>query len=219
MASSKITLIGFHNWLAAENDTLFANLTLPEGIDKEVLINNILLRGGEFEVLFSDPYTMKEAIGVWSSKWSWTFSKWIKAINLEYNPLENYDRMETWDESEKGSNKGTTENTNEGKTTDSSSSSGEMENSVSAFDSISFSPHDKSVSSNKTDATTNIQASNNGSSENEYSNTATRTGRAHGNIGVTTSQQMLQSELDIAMFNLYDQITDIFLREFVIPVY
>ena len=219
MASSKITLIGFHNWLAAENDTLFANLTLPEGIDKEVLINNILLRGGEFEVLFSDPYTMKEAIGVWSSKWGWTFSKWIKAINMEYNPLENYDRMETWDESEKGNNKGTTANTNEGKTTDTSSSTGEMENSVSAFDSSSFSPHDKSESSNKTDATTNIKASNNGSSENEYSNTATRTGRAHGNIGVTTSQQMLQSELDVALFNLYDQITDIFLREFVIPVY
>lgn len=219
MASSKITLIGFHNWLAAENDTLFANLTLPEGIDKEVLTNNILLRGGEFEVLFSDPYTMKEAIGVWSNKWSWTFSKWIKAINIEYNPLENYDRMETWDESEKGSNKGTTKNSNEGKTTDTGSSSGEMENSVSAFDSSSFSPHDMSVSSNKTDATTSIKASNNGSSESEYSNTATRTGRAHGNIGVTTSQQMLQSELDIALFNLYDQITDIFLREFVIPVY
>jgi len=47
----------------------------------------------------------------------------------------------------------------------------------------------------------------------------TRTGRAHGNIGVTTSQQMLQSELDIVAWNIYEHITDLFLQEFVIPVY
>ena len=45
------------------------------------------------------------------------------------------------------------------------------------------------------------------------------TGRIHGNIGVTTSQQMLQSELDIARFNLIQQITDLFLTEFTLMVY
>ena len=48
---------------------------------------------------------------------------------------------------------------------------------------------------------------------------STRLGRAHGNIGVTTSQQMLQSELDIARWNIYEQITDLFLSEFCIMVY
>ena len=46
-----------------------------------------------------------------------------------------------------------------------------------------------------------------------------RDGRIHGNIGVTTSQQMLQAELDIAQWNLYEHITDLFLSEFVIPIY
>ena len=45
------------------------------------------------------------------------------------------------------------------------------------------------------------------------------TGRLYGNIGVTTSQQMLQSELDIAKFNLYDQIADIFCEEFCLMIY
>ena len=43
--------------------------------------------------------------------------------------------------------------------------------------------------------------------------------RTHGNIGVTTSQQMLQSELDIAKWNIYEQITDLFISEFCIMVY
>ena len=40
-----------------------------------------------------------------------------------------------------------------------------------------------------------------------------------GNIGVTTSQQMLQSELDIARFNIYEEITDLFLKELTIYTY
>ena len=40
-----------------------------------------------------------------------------------------------------------------------------------------------------------------------------------GNIGVTTSQQMLQSELDIARWNLYEHIADLFCSEFCIMVY
>ena len=49
--------------------------------------------------------------------------------------------------------------------------------------------------------------------------TATHNGRVHGNIGVTTSQQMLQSEIDVARFNIVQQITDLFLQEFCIMIY
>ena len=50
-------------------------------------------------------------------------------------------------------------------------------------------------------------------------NNAKHKGHIHGNIGVTTSQQMLQSELEIAQWNLYEHISDIFLSDFVIPIY
>ena len=40
-----------------------------------------------------------------------------------------------------------------------------------------------------------------------------------GNIGVTTSAQMLQGELDVRRFNIYSQIADIFVSEFCILVY
>ena len=45
------------------------------------------------------------------------------------------------------------------------------------------------------------------------------TGRIHGNIGVTTSQQMLQSELDLARFNIIQEITNLFMVELCIMVY
>ena len=46
-----------------------------------------------------------------------------------------------------------------------------------------------------------------------------RTGRAWGNIGVTTSQQMLQSEFELATWNIVQNITNTFLHEFCIMVY
>ena len=45
------------------------------------------------------------------------------------------------------------------------------------------------------------------------------TGHVHGNIGVKTTQSMVLEELDLAKWNVYEQITDLFLTEFVIPIY
>lgn len=49
--------------------------------------------------------------------------------------------------------------------------------------------------------------------------TITRTVRAYGNIGVTTTQQMIQSERDIAKFCLSDIIISDFIRRFCILVW
>ena len=62
MATSKITLIGMYNFLQESGEDLFLHLDLPTGIDKDVVKDNILMRGGEFEVLYSDPYFLKNSI-------------------------------------------------------------------------------------------------------------------------------------------------------------
>lgn len=196
---SKLTLIGFHNYLEAEDSSLFSQLSLPEGIDKDVLINNILLRGGEFEVLYSNPYFMQEAIGIWSAKSQRTFERWLKALNIDYDPLYNYDRTEEWTEEDSGTVSGTT----------SSESSSGTESKVSAYNASTYQP-DNQVAVDADSSTTDSGS---------HENLNVRKGRAYGNIGVTTSQQMLEAELDIAKWNLIDQITDLFLQEFVIPVY
>ena len=196
MSAATLTLIGLYN----EDNTIFDLLTVPTELDKETLINNILLRSGEFEVLYPDPEFMKFSIGNFAKAWQPTFERWVYALSLEYNPLENYDRKEDWTDTRNGHNSGTTSGT----------TSNTLTNKVSAYDAGD-------------DLTTRGQDVNYGadssSSSGESHEGAKHDGRIHGNIGVTTSQQMLQSELDLGYWNIYEKITDLFLTHFVIPVY
>lgn len=209
---AEFTLIGFEKYLQASDSSLFADVVLPEGIDKEVLLDTIILKGGEFEPVYLDPYFMKSAIKSWSIKWNRTFTKWLTALSIDYNPLENYDRFEEW------ANNSTDDRTESATAHDVSNStgSGTTNNGRSAYNSASdYNKHDNSVTnslgSNESTANTEAEGSN--------KHNDTHSGRMHGNIGVTTSQQMLQSELDIAKWSLYDQIADMFINEFLIMIY
>ena len=243
MSSAKITTVGFYQYMNAYNNDLFGLLNLPPGIDKDTLVNNILLRGGEFEVVYSNPDFYKSAIGLWSNKHYRTFEKWINALNIDYNPLENYDRMEEWSDTGSRINTGTVSDSGSRKNTGTQSTETEVndnfkgsENStssdeISAYNSNSFQNDKKNTTNSSNSSETNTKTNSTRTDNLTESNSNTRTdnlsektnsnriGRAHGNIGVTTSQQMLQSELDIAKWNIYEQITDLFLSEFCIMVY
>lgn len=235
MSIAKITMIGFYNYLSNINDDLFKYLNVPEGIDKDTLINTILLRGGEFEVLYSDPVFFQNMIGVWSNKWQRTMSRWIEALNIEYNPLENYDRIEEWEDSgnklsssNTSQNEAVTRNENAiAQDVSDSTGSGNTKNTRSAFNSADYQPHDKAESSTTGSNTSSSLTSANGNTNtagnvaaNTLDNTnAIHSGRVHGNIGVTTSQQMLEAELKISKWNIYEELTNLFLNEFCIYVY
>ena len=103
MSSAKITLIGCENYFQNINQSLFDNLRIPETLDKETLTDNILLRGGEFEIQYGDPDFLRFAIGSWSNKWMPTMERWTRVLAIEYNPLENYDRIEDWTDNTKRS--------------------------------------------------------------------------------------------------------------------
>lgn len=199
MSSAKLTLIGAYNYYNIAGQDLFEGLELPEGIDKETLVNNILLRGGEFEVIYGDYVFIKGMVSTWSKKWNRTFTKWIEALNIEFSPLENYDRVEEWTDTTTASAKGS----------DSSSNNGTVNKEVSAFDSNQLQPDSSDVSSIFNNAETSTDSESN----------SIHSARIHGNIGVTTSTQMLEDYLRVEAWNIYEQITDVFLQEFVIPLY
>ena len=90
MAAAKLTLIGLYQW----DNTIFNDMVLPTGIDKDLLIDSLLLRDGEFEVLYPDPLFMKKSIGIWSKKWYRTFAEWLRGTQQIWNPIYNYDRFE-----------------------------------------------------------------------------------------------------------------------------
>ena len=232
MSAAKITLIAFHRFFAANEDDLFKNLSLPDDIDKDILVNNILLKGADFEVMYSDPYFLQEAIGMWSGKWQRTFEKWTEALTIEYNPLENYDRKEDWSDTlNKGVKTSARRDSGNTRTFDNSDTTTPgttitEETKVSAYDASTYQPKQEVITTPSGSGDVLAHSGTikdeygEGSSGSETENSKTvRDGRIHGNIGVTTSQQMLEAELKIAEWNLYEHITDLFLEEFVIPIY
>ena len=275
MASSKMTLIGMYNW----DDTIFSELLLPTGIDKDLFINSLLLQGGEFEVLYPDPRFMKNAIKIWGMKWFRTFSEWYKGTQAEWNPIYNYDRYEdarddgyrnysstnTADYTDKRTaalqdkhvtdlkedntvdlqDKNTFGNTD----TTSQIKKSETEHQVAAYDSATYQESSKDIIDNgdsKVDHTGTVTVNKTGSEsaetkgtdtmdhtgtdtmnhsgtlsdiEGQDNNTNVRKAHMYGNIGVTTSAAMLKEFYDIAQWNLYEHMSDVFTSELLIPVY
>ena len=159
------------------------------------LLAAIINRGASFCVLYPDPDYFKLMSDSWWSKWKYNFLAWFRAMQAEYNPIENYDRMEQWHE----------DVVDDGETTlDSDSTS---TNTVSAYDASTLQPKDKTTDT--VDNTTTMD--NDRDIDHE--------GRIHGNIGVTTSQQMIESELKLRYANITNMIADVFIKELLIHVY
>lgn len=251
MSLAKITLNGMMNWMTNSEDDLFEYLNLPDGMEKSILVSTIMSKGWEFEVLYGDPNFIKSMIGIWSDRWYATFERWIRALSIDYNPLENYDRREEWTDagnknrSTSGSvtsansinnKESQTDHTSSNSMTSSDRKTGdENEHTVSAYDSTTYqadnkdkktgTDHNSALNSTLDDSRRSIQgntsavnSSQNKNSEGENTSSI-HAGRTHGNIGVTTSQQLLQAELDVSRFNLYDEAADLFLQEFCVYTY
>lgn len=254
MSQAKITLIGIENYLNPEH-SVFEKIVLPDNIDHDILRDTILLRCNEFELLYSDPDFLINAVNVWSLKNFRTFDKWVKALEINYDPLFNYDRTEEYtdthsgDFSKSGSNtaSGTSSNSSDYTRTDNLSQADDHTRTDNLSSTVTHSEkafNDANLVTSSQDGTSDSGTQRNagtvtntgtqrnaGTDSGSYSdsNTTGETGtdaytnihkaRLFGNIGVTTSQQMLQSELDIARWNLYEHIADLFVQEFCIMVY
>ena len=88
---AKITLYGLYQY---DNSILDEALDLPEGIDKNLFRNELLIQAGEFGVIYPDPRFFKMAVGSWCKKWDRTFSEWLRGTQATWNPIDNYDRNE-----------------------------------------------------------------------------------------------------------------------------
>lgn len=171
----------------AYDNTIFDNMKVPDGVDKDTLIFNLLSETAELEVLYPDVPFMKEMLKMWSAKELPVWERMYKTTKLEYNPIENYDRIEEFTDVNRG------EDVN----------SGHAVSRVAAFNESSLTPSG--------DGDTNSTSTS--------TSTSTRTGRTHGNIGVTTSQQMIEDERRVSEFNIIDYITQSFKKRFCIMVY
>ena len=204
-----------------EFSPIFSNVHFfePLNISTVDLFNIFNMKYYSFIYISDDVIEISGIITNLSKVYENEYTKKVEMLLLEYNPIENYNSSET--EEITTANTSTTGNENTTTTTSSSesNSSGEMINKNSPYDSENFNNNNNQTnttnsSANGTDSTTTTDSGNitaNG-------NTA-RTLTRKGNIGVTTTQQMIESEFELRsknlVFEFLEKVSNFILLEYI----
>lgn len=186
-----LTVIGLLNW----DQKAFDLLQLPDGAIKQVAIDNICLTCGELGLVYSDPEVFREMVGIWSQVRYYAWKTLWATTQLDYNPIENFDRYEDFSEDRDSEASGT------------GTSSGQRAQKVRGFDSNTLVDKDT--------ASDNGESSSSSTGKERLKHTS----HMHGTIGVVTSQDMIKKERDIANFSFYDVIAEEFKQRFCVLVY
>lgn len=200
---------------------------------------NIMAQCGHMTPLFSEPDVFKDAVNGWFQTWAENFKHLYETTQYDYEPLENYRRYTNGNEE---STDNTTENidethdlTNDDTTTvsgtnkDVGSGTDTTENTISAMNSSAYQPDNKaettlgSTMSHVLDNTTQYDATD--KDVRDYDRKYERGYKrgygelTHGNIGVTSSQDMIKQEREIWQFNLVEYIVNKFRDSLMLRVY
>ena len=165
-----MSIMGLYNY----DDTLFDNMIFPTGFtqaDKNLTINNICLDCAELELLYPSWDMMHTIIPMWSGLELPVWQRIYNASKLEYNPIENYNRVETetvtHDTTEAHSGNDVTRFTG----TDTKSNSGSASETNSGHDILT---HNTSEAHSGTDTLTlNTTEAHSGKDSTDYSSTKT----------------------------------------------
>ena len=195
MIDAGISVLGLYGY----DSELFDLMELPDGVDRTTVISRILMKCANLACMYTNPDFVKVAIQIWSKSKFWTWEKLQKTTEFEYNPIWNKDGTIT--ETHEYGARSVTENRGQREST--------SEDKIAGFNSAEYSNADKST---VTDA-----AAVDSTSEAAREDTITR--EEKGNIGITTTQQMIKEERDISDFSIYDYIAEDFKKEFCILVY
>lgn len=185
------------------DEDLFDDITLPSGMDKTTVVNQIMLDNGLLEVVYPEHDLLKGLIKAHFLARQLDYQRLWDAVSQTYNPLYNLDRKNTLTEKTER-----TENMKGNTTTNANQST---EQKVSAFDSSTYQPSEQmsGKTTDNTDATTDSQGED----------VHTLESHEEGSIGVITPQDMLRREFDIRKdWNIYKFISLDFRDNFMIQL-
>lgn len=209
------------------DNSIFTNIYV-KGVSKDQLIEHFLLSYGDLTPVYQDPKYLRRHVTSVARSLQWSIDHLWEVTQLEYNPIENYDRMENWTDNGKGTfQKGkvhTEETYQKGTATTTFGKVSDVTHKVAAFNS---STPEVANTDNVTDSGSDTQSFGadtshgcvtNGSDESTTN--GTHEGRIHGNIGVTTSQQMIQQEIDLTKaYNFLDKVCKLYADRILIGVW
>ncbi len=195
--------------LNSEFSTYF-NVTVNNNIfvnGAYVCINLVTMFNSWSFPVFTDDITIQNLISLWQTyikEWQHSIDKMYEALYSDYNPLHNYDMLENESIGRKidktvTTPTGTTTQTNKSTTFDDTNYRDveEITNSVNLS---------TEVTPNNTQTIANI--------EGNFNNAEIRKLSRSGNIGVTTSQQMIESEIELRKKSIADWLIEFFVRKY-----
>lgn len=222
--------LGLYQW----DHTVFDLMQIPEALDKNTLVDNLLAETAELEVLYPNPVVFKSLVGVWSNKQIDVWNKLYATTQYEYNPIENYNRYEEGSTSDEGSttHSGTDRRSIDRDMGGSDTNAGTYEDGhwIAGYDAPTPTAQNDGLAKQTRDEGENSSTTTYGRTEDvadnlthgekiDTENEGSHELHAHGNIGVTTTQKLIREERDIDLFNLYDIIIEEFKMRFCILVY
>lgn len=224
-----------------------ADVYEPTPMNKDAFIYALMLECGELEFLVPSLPLAKSFITSWAITNRDLWQQLYNTLWYKYNPIWNkdgkYTHTETGENSEtettktdESSKKDETKTGAGHKTSDLSQSEtldGTNTNKVTGFNDDTFANNTQDTTVNtrngsvtetteNTDeehTTGNNTVNRNNTINKNGNNTKTYTDIEQGNIGVTTTQQMIEEEREKALFNIYDFIIKSFRDRFCLTVY
>lgn len=189
--------------LLAWDNNLFDMLRVPDNVDKDTVVDNIIMECGELELLFTDPVFMKHAIDSWSKS---MINVWTRL-----NDTYELDTDTPWDTdtdiySENGMLNGTDSRTSISETSGSDSTNQK----VAGFNS--------EVLIDKQSDTINYGATVTGNDSTTTRHSTEKSG-THEITRKRDSADMIKKVRENRKFNIYDVIVNDFKERFCLLVY
>ena len=245
MAQTMLSLLGMYQY----DNSILDNLVLPEALEskRSIIKDNLLMESAELEVLFADFSMLKYAIGVWSQKELPVWQELYNSTQYEYNPIWNkdgtYTELETRDLTAHNNNVETRNFGGTDRSTETRNLAGSEEESGSGSDNnINYvygynsetrskesetedeSSYERSNESTQTGTIINeTNKTEAGTVTDQGSNTdqgtIKRERTEHGNIGITSTQELIEKQRAVVEFNIMNRIIQDFIKRFCILVY
>ena len=185
------TILGYYQY----DETFFDTLIVPEFLNKELLINEIIVQAGLLETAYSDGDLLKKLIGLWSVARAEDWERMYNALYSEYVPIHNYDKHSSIDNTGQSSvESGTVETGLSGKqshTDDINVRTDNLTEKTDNINTIEYNNRDTRTDNLTNTRTDNLSESHGGGETTTHENTAY-------NAGLTaTSRDILQRNGDI----------------------
>ena len=200
MAQPTLSIAGLYKF----NEHLFDDMYIPESLDRDTVVASIIMETEGLEALYVDVPFMMDAIKYWSITMRHKWDKLVASMNFEYNPIWNKDGVRIHTEEENKSS----------------------ERDETVADSTSSTSNNFGAGFNTTSGLTNrerdtVQNSGQVKTDDDLKESTKRESKdvEQGNIGVTSTQQLIKEEREVADINIYSIIAKDFKHKFCIQVY